>query len=241
MDNSKNKWPKAITVDKRIVRILSSSTYSNFPSAIREIITNSYDADAEVVSVDFDFNNSIITITDDGKGMSEDDFSFYLRIAGKSRKKEETTTKNKRKIVGQFGVGFLSVLPFCDKYLIETTKRGSAEIVSATITSTEYFKDDFSSIDVDRIPITGGVKIDPSRINESYTRIRLFGFSKLTNCKPGTLFLIFSFMRRSERTVHSAYPPMLDTELFPTRTWLLPVMRLPEPNAMLLAKSIVKL
>jgi len=175
-----NDWPKAITVDKRIVRILSSSTYSNFPSAIREVIVNSYDADASTVKVDFDIKNSIISIIDNGKGMNEDDFTFYLRIAGKSRKKEETTTKNKRKIIGQFGVGFLSVLPFCERYLIETTKKGSSEVVTATITSSEYFKDDSKSIDVDKIPIDGGVKIDPSKNGESYTRIRLVGFSKLT-------------------------------------------------------------
>ena len=121
--NNKSTWPKAITVDKRIVRILSSSTYSNFPSSIREIIVNGYDADAELVELDFDVKNAIISITDYGKGMDENDFSFYLRIAGKSRKKEETTTKSNRKIIGQFGVGFLSVLPFCEKYLIETTKK----------------------------------------------------------------------------------------------------------------------
>lgn len=175
-----NKWPKAITVDKRIVRILSSSTYSNFPSAIREIIVNSYDADAEKVKVDFDLKNSIITILDDGKGMNESDFTFYLRIAGKTRKKEETKTKSDRKIIGQFGVGFLSVLPFCEKYLIETTKKGSSEVVNATITSSEYFDDELNAIDVDKIPINGSVKIDNNRRNESYTRIRLVGFSKLT-------------------------------------------------------------
>lgn len=176
----KNKWPKTITVDKRIVRILSSSTYSNFPSAIKEIIVNGYDADADRVDLKFDLSNSVISIFDNGKGMNENDFSFYLRIAGKSRKKNETITKNGRKIVGQFGVGFLSALPFCERYLIETTKKGSAEVLSATITSLEYFNDDYSAIDVDKIPITGGVRLDNSKIEESYTRIRLVGFSKLT-------------------------------------------------------------
>lgn len=174
-----NKWPKAITVDKRIVRILSSSTYSNFPNAIKEIIINGYDADADNVFVDFNIEDEIISIYDDGKGMNENDFSFYLRIAGKSRKKRKITEKN-RKIVGQFGVGFLSVLPFCHKYLIETTKKGSPEIVKATIISSDYFKEEINKIDVDRIPIDGGITIDESIRHISYTRIRLVGFSKLT-------------------------------------------------------------
>lgn len=180
MPEQKNIWPKHIAVDKRIVQILSGSTYTNFPSAIRELIINSYDADAEVVVVDIDLNKEIITIRDDGKGMSEEDFSFYLRIAGKTRKKDENITKGRRQIVGQFGVGFLSVLPFCEKYLIETKKKGTGEIVKATITSSEYFKNDFKEIDVEEIPIYGGISVDNSLWNEQYTRIRLVGFSALT-------------------------------------------------------------
>lgn len=173
-------WPKKITVDKRIVRILSGSTYANFPSAIREIIINSYDADSKVVNVDVDLRKEIISVRDDGKGMNEEDFSFYLRIAGRARKKELLYSEAKRKIVGQFGVGFLSALPFCEKYLIETKKKGSDEIVQATISSTEYFKDDYSSIDVGEIPIYGSIKKDASLLSEQFTRIRLVGFSSLT-------------------------------------------------------------
>ena len=174
-----NIWPKHITVDKRIVKILSGSTYTNFPSAIRELIVNSYDADAENVTVDIDLQKEIISLRDDGKGMSEQDFDFYLRIAGKTRKKDETLTNAKRPIVGQFGVGFLSVLPFCKKYLIETKRKGTDEIVHATITSTEYFANESSSIDVNAIPIYGGLKYDKSLFHEQFTRIRLVGFSKL--------------------------------------------------------------
>ena len=175
-----NIWPKHITVDKRIVKILSGSTYANFPSAIREIIVNSYDADAENVWVDIDIKKEIITIRDDGKGMNEEDFAFYLRIAGKSRKKDSHQTKAKRQIIGQFGVGFLSALPFCEKYIIETKRKGTDQVVHATISSTEYFKNEFNAIDVEEIPINGSTKSIPSAFSDQYTRIRLVGFSNLT-------------------------------------------------------------
>lgn len=172
-------WPKKITVDKRIVRILSGSTYANFPSAIKELITNSYDADAETVKIDIDLASQIVTVHDNGKGMDENDFAFYLRIAGKSRKKEKFT-QNRRRIIGQFGVGFLSALPFCEKYVIETTRKGTDEVLHATISSYEYFTDDYQTIDVDEIPIPGGIKRRPELTNDQFTRIRLVGFSKLT-------------------------------------------------------------
>lgn len=206
MEEEPNKWPKHITVDKRIVKILSGSTYANFPSAIREIIINSYDADAENVWVDIDLRKEIITIRDDGKGMNENDFSFYLRIAGKSRKKDSELTRGKRKIIGQFGVGFLSALPFCEKYLIETKKKDSNEIVHATITSTEYFNEDFNAIGVNEIPIFGGIKIDPSVRKEQFTRIRLVGFSKLAKS-----FFHGDYSIKSRRNTINNYPPL---ELF---------------------------
>ncbi len=180
MQDQTNIWPKHITVDKRIVKILSNSTYTNFPSAIREIITNSYDADAQNVWVDIDLKKEIISIRDDGNGMSESDFGFYLRIAGKSRKKDSELTKGKRRIVGQFGVGFLSALPFCQRYLIETKRKNTDQVVQATIVSTEYINESSKTVDVEEIPIYGKTKTDKSEYAEQYTRIRLVGFSKLT-------------------------------------------------------------
>lgn len=198
-----NIWPKHITVDKRIVQILSGSTYANFPSAIREIITNSYDADAQNVHLDIDIKKEIITIRDDGKGMNENDFEFFLRLAGKSRKTETQTTKAKRRIVGQFGVGFLSALPFCDKYLIETKKKGSDEIVQATIVSSEYFNNELDKKNVDEISIFGGIKKDPKLYHEQYTRIRLVGFSKLSKS-----FFKEEYKVKNRRSTINNYSPL---------------------------------
>jgi|694.fasta_scaffold51953_3 hypothetical protein len=190
MTEQANIWPKHITVDKRIVQILSGSTYSNFPRAIKEIITNSYDADAENVWIDIDLKKEIITIKDDGHGMNEEDFAFYLRIAGKTRKKDVHLTKSKRQIIGQFGVGFLSALPFCQKYIIETKRKNTDEVVHATISSTEYFKPETSAVNVDEIPINGSTKKDSSVYHDQYTRIRLVGFSTLTKAFFDRLFSV---------------------------------------------------
>ncbi|MBA3283721.1 MAG: ATP-binding protein [Nitrosopumilus sp.] len=74
MPQQENIWPKSISVDKRIVRILSESTYENFPRALKELITNSYDADARNVKVTIDIKNETLIVEDDGKGMNEHDF-----------------------------------------------------------------------------------------------------------------------------------------------------------------------
>lgn len=172
-----NIWPKRITVDKRIVKILSQSTYDSFPNAVKEIIMNSYDADASEVRLNVDTQNELITIDDNGKGMSETEFGFFLRIAGRKREKG-TKTAAGRYIVGQFGVGFLASFPFFKNYEIETTKKGSEKVVYASIPSYKYFSDD-KIIDVGDIKIQGYVKSEPSKKGLQHTKVKLSGFTVL--------------------------------------------------------------
>lgn len=179
-EKDENKWPKHISVDKRIVRILSESTYENFPRALKELVTNSYDADARNVTIDIDLKNETVIVEDDGKGMDETDFSFYIRIAGRKREKDENTTPLGRQIIGQFGVGFLSIFPFFKSYSIETTKAGLATVLHASIPLSKYFSNEYKPIDLDAIIINGGKRDEPSKLSKSYTRIVLSGFNELT-------------------------------------------------------------
>jgi len=176
-----NKWPKSITVDKRIIRTLSSSTYENYPQALKELVVNSYDADATTVNITVEEEKELIVIEDNGWGMNEGDFDFYLRIAGQNREKNDTTP-NGRKIVGKFGVGFLSVFPFCKTFQIESKKKGTKKIIKAKIDCSKYFSDEPSSklIDVGEIPIFGNVLTNENLSSIQYTKISLVGFTKLT-------------------------------------------------------------
>lgn len=179
MNQQRNIWPKKISVDKRIVEILSGATYESFPKALKELITNSYDADAENVRILIDITKEIITISDDGSGMDEADLDFYFRIAGKSRSKSDTTSSG-RKRIGKFGVGFLSIFPFFYEYQIESKKKWSTEIIFASVDCSKYFSNDSKLKSVDEIPITGGIKVSGKEINNQFTNITLRGFSSIT-------------------------------------------------------------
>lgn len=175
-----DKWPKTITVDKRIVGILSVSTYKNFPRALKEIITNSYDADALEVYINIDIEKETIIIEDSGKGMDSQEFGLYLRIAGKDRKKNKNSTDLGRPIIGKFGVGFLSVFPFFKNYEIESSKAGSDNILKAQIPLARYFDMSTGSLDVGSIKIDGREVRDSSIRGKSFTKITLRGFNDLT-------------------------------------------------------------
>src|SRR5260370_39345610 len=96
-----------ITVDKTIVSLLSKFTYErSFPYALREVISNAYDADATEARIDIDLAKDKVTIHDNGTGMTREEFDFYLRIAGQRRGKKGTT-KVRRQKNGPIEVGFL--------------------------------------------------------------------------------------------------------------------------------------
>ncbi len=104
-------WKKKLTVDKQIVKLLSTWTYEDFPGAIREMVSNAYDADATEVTIDIDPKNDFIRVADDGNGMTPDEFDFFLRIAGQ-RRGRKLSPEFQRQRIGQFGVGFLAIFPF---------------------------------------------------------------------------------------------------------------------------------
>ncbi|HKR04972.1 MAG TPA: ATP-binding protein, partial [Bacteroidia bacterium] len=176
---SSNKWPKVITVDKNIIKILSESTYENFPNALKEVIINSYDALATEVKIEVDLKNETITIWDNGNGMDEEDYDFYLRIAGKKREVKEYN-KQERKKIGQFGVGFLAVFPFFKNYAIESKKAGETDCMHAEIPCHLYFDQYNRFIQISDIKISGGRKKENVLRNDHYTKITLTGFATIT-------------------------------------------------------------
>lgn len=177
-----------LTVDKNIVGLLSRSTYArNLTYALRETISNAYDADATVVEIEYDQQANQLTIRDNGNGMAKEEFEFYLRIAGQKRGKRKTARFG-RKRIGRFGVGFLSVLPFCEILEITSTTEGSLIILTANIPAKEFFHGTDSDIDVGEILVPGVLTDDERRMKEHSTTIRLKNltdFARLRLAKDG--------------------------------------------------------
>ena len=186
-----------LKVDKKIVEILSKSTYQkSFSAAIRELVSNAYDADSLSVEIKFDKSFSYIEIRDDGNGMTKPEFDKYLTI-GATKQETQFTRKYRRKRVGQFGIGFLSIFPFCETLEIVTTTENSNDVLKATIPASQYFKNenikkkstDDTVTYVDKIPIDGTITVNPKEKLRHYTIIKLVNPTKLVKqyfSKPNT-------------------------------------------------------
>jgi hypothetical protein len=168
-----------ITVDKTIVSLLSKFTYErSFPYALREVVSNAYDADATETRIEIDLNKDRVVIHDNGTGMTREEFDFYLRIAGQRRGKRETP-KFGRKRIGQFGVGFLAILPFCESLQIASTTENSEESFTADIPAWKFFRQDGKSIDVGEIEVTGEITRSPRVKQQHFTQISLLKLSDI--------------------------------------------------------------
>lgn len=171
-----NRFEAEIRVDKNIVPLLSKSTYQrSFSEAVRELVSNSYDADALTVKISVDSKFNTVIVEDDGNGMNQNDFNKFITIA---RKKGETpyTKKYKRQRIGQFGIGFLAIFPFCEELKITTTIENSDEILTAIIPTKEFFK----SLDIinetqliEEIKVHGSIIRNGNEKLKHYTRFEL--------------------------------------------------------------------
>lgn len=192
-----------LSVDRSVVELLSKSTYQrNFSYALREMVSNAYDADATKVSIDLSTDQKCLLIHDDGSGMSKEDFDFYLRIAGKKRGKP-TTSRFKRQRIGQFGVGFLSIFPFCEFIEIRSTIEGSDDVLSATIPSGEFFKLR-GQINVEALPINGVIARDSKQRSNHYTAITL---KNLTTSAKLSFGLSAEVSKRRVNSIRT-FPPL---------------------------------
>lgn len=181
-----------LRVDKQIVPLLSKSTYhKSFSAAIRELVSNAYDADALTVKISINRSLTKIQIEDDGNGMTKDEFDYFCTIAGQKRDVKKSRNYGRRRI-GQFGIGFLAIFPYCNLLEIETTVENSAEILTAQIPAIKYFQK--ANQDVEDIPIHGQININSKLRLKHYTKLRLI--DPTTN-----IFQYFTSHKKKGRTI----------------------------------------
>ncbi|MCQ2772264.1 MAG: ATP-binding protein, partial [Bacilli bacterium] len=143
------------TESKELLNLMINSIYTNSDVFLRELISNASDAidkhkyvaltsegtiqpnDYEI-RIDLDEGNNIITISDNGIGMSKDDLINNLGTIAKSGSKDfmskfkEAKEKQDIDIIGQFGVGFYSVFMVASKVEVTTKTVNSDEAYTFT-------------------------------------------------------------------------------------------------------------
>lgn len=104
----KNGEPIRFTVDSALLRELGERLVGKPHIALAELVKNSYDADARKVEIRL--YSDRIEVSDNGHGMSFDEFrNFWMRVGTPHKQKQRVSRHFGRPLTGSKGVGRLAV------------------------------------------------------------------------------------------------------------------------------------
>jgi hypothetical protein len=144
-----------LRTDERVIARVTDGIYRRPGSALRELISNAYDADATRVVIHTDAPRfEKITIEDNGHGMSPEVLAHMLFHIGGSAKRSRdgqllgvTDTNDPhlspsgRRLIGKIGIGLFSVSQLTHSFQVITKVKGDKFRTVATIILKQYADD----------------------------------------------------------------------------------------------------
>ena len=141
-----------LKTDGRVLARITDGIYRQPASAIRELISNAYDADATRVIITTDRPRfSRMTIEDDGTGMSADAVIHLLHHIGGSAKRspagislgltrpdDVTRSPGGRRLIGKIGIGLFSIAQLTQSFQIITKASGDESRTIASVVLKQY-------------------------------------------------------------------------------------------------------
>jgi hypothetical protein len=108
-----------------VLNHLGINLYSNIPAVLSEVVANAYDADA--TDVEISIGDQIITIKDNGHGMTLDDVNNKFLYVGYQRRlnNESLSPKYLRPVMGRKGIGKLSLFSIANNIEVHTIRKNS--------------------------------------------------------------------------------------------------------------------
>ena len=117
-----DQQPRKIVVSEKAFAHLSRGLYRSPASALRELVSNAWDANATVVRITTNYPNFYqIAVEDNGDGFTQDDFEFLMESGGIGNSRKRPSTKKLRygrEVIGRYGIGMLGIANICGSFRI---------------------------------------------------------------------------------------------------------------------------
>lgn len=143
-----------LRTDERVLARITDGIYRQPSSALRELISNAYDADATTVVIQTDAPRfQQITVRDDGNGMDVASLARLIHhIGGSTKRRKEgadynttssdpTRSPSGRRLIGKIGIGLFSVAQLTRHFQIVTKVAGSKHRLVAEVVLNNYTED----------------------------------------------------------------------------------------------------
>src|ERR1017187_7843465 len=145
-----------LKTDERVIARVTDGIYRQPGSALRELISNAYDADATRVVIKTDAPRfERIWVEDNGHGMEPEVLAHLLLHIGGSAKRNEAGTNlgitsvtdpmrspNGRRLIGKIGIGLFSVSQLTHTFQVITKVIGDDHRTVATVALRQYADED---------------------------------------------------------------------------------------------------
>jgi len=144
-----------IRVHEKALAHLSRGLYRSPASALRELVSNAWDANARVVRISTNYPLFMrLAVEDDGDGFSSDTFSTLMDGGiGNSEKRVKTAQlRDGRPMIGRLGIGMLGIAQICGSFTV-TSKMKNGEGFRANVHLYDFLKENLdkkeATIEVD--------------------------------------------------------------------------------------------
>lgn len=142
---------KPIYLSAKVFGHLSQGLYRTPAGAIKELISNSFDADASLVRIHTGFPRfETFSCEDNGTGMSLEEFRRLMnRGIGSSYKRSSPTAVSevyRRPLIGRLGLGILSLAQICTRFEILSHHKETKSAFRATIQFPPYTRQEMDKI-----------------------------------------------------------------------------------------------
>lgn len=199
-----NRKPKQadIIAAQKIIADISSGLYRSPAAALKELVSNSYDADADNVIITTDAPNfRVLTIEDDATGMNIDTFLEIMNHIGGSRKRLEgdRSPVKGRKLIGRIGIGMLAVAQLGNRFYVSSSRKGTASRFIAEVNLEPFHRDDVALKSMGKLRGEGKVQIGAVKYVDNIPELPEVQYTVITvpDAKKGLISEMTSSVRRA--------------------------------------------
>ena len=118
-----------IKVHEKALAHLTRGLYRSPASAIRELISNAWDANATTVRITTNAPNFFqLSIDDDGDGFTRQEFENLMQggIGNSQKRPQNTELLHGRAVIGRLGIGMLGIAQICGAFIITSKTQTGA-------------------------------------------------------------------------------------------------------------------
>src|SRR5579862_2350640 len=209
-----DSW-EPILLSAKVFGHISQGLYRTPAGAIKELISNAFDADATLTRIHTDFPRfETLSCEDNGIGMSSVEFKRLMnRGIGASYKRDSSSGETKvhrRPLIGRLGLGILSLAQICTEFDVIAHHKDSKSAFRATIQFLPYTREE-----MDRITESAEDNIEGGKYN---IELEEYDSSK-QGLKIFTAHLREQFRKRMKSTLQSSANKRLVGSIRPYKTF----------------------